>query len=228
MPPQTFLGRQDEGQGLLLTSVTMVRGAGLGDLLKIPASPPVFSWNTSEIETLALTHYPQQKQTNKQTKACDWRSVMQQSAPLMWLLPTGSPHWQTSDSWPRLSWIPEQRGNDDISRNDQWWQRGNLVHDSGPSAHLVCESALCWLLALLKHATEDTFLLAGDIKTMSENSFYLNTFWSLHCSLSEGPFTQFYWVATLVPLFSERASLLAVSSFTPSLSYNQTFSTQFI
>lgn len=36
---------RDDGEerGLLLTSVTMVRGAGLGDLLKIPASPPVFS-----------------------------------------------------------------------------------------------------------------------------------------------------------------------------------------
>lgn len=36
---------RDDGveRGLLLTSVTMVRGAGLGDLLKIPASPPVFS-----------------------------------------------------------------------------------------------------------------------------------------------------------------------------------------
>lgn len=36
---------RDDGveQSLLLTSVTLVRGAGLGDLLKIPASPPVFS-----------------------------------------------------------------------------------------------------------------------------------------------------------------------------------------
>lgn len=36
---------RDDGveRSLLLTSVTMVRGAGLGDLLKIPASPPVFS-----------------------------------------------------------------------------------------------------------------------------------------------------------------------------------------
>lgn len=61
---------------------------------------------------------------------------MQQSAPLMQLLRTGSPHWQTSDSWPRLSLIPEQRGIDGVSPNEGQ-QSGDLVQDSGSSAHLV-------------------------------------------------------------------------------------------
>lgn len=154
------IARKDGAEGLLLTSVTMVRGAGLGDLLKIPASPPVFSWNTSQTDTLAVTYYPQQ-QTKQRVSV---RSVMLQSAPWMRLLPTGSPHWQTGDSWPRLSLTPEQRGNDGISPREEW-QSWDLVQDS--SAHLVCESSLCWFVALLKHATEDTFLLAGDIKATS-------------------------------------------------------------
>lgn len=110
--------------------------------------------------------------------------MTQQSAPLMQLLLTGSPHWQISDSWPRLSLIPEQGGNYSVSGDDERQSR-NLVRHSGSSAHLVGESALCWLLALLKHATEDTFLLAGDIKATSDNVISLNTFWSLHCSLAD-------------------------------------------
>lgn len=86
------------------------------------------------------------------------------AAPWTWQFLTGSPHWQTGDSWPRPSLIPEQRGNCGVSRNDEW-QRGNLVHDAGSWAHLVRESSLCWLLALFKHATEDIFLLAGGINS---------------------------------------------------------------
>lgn len=37
------ISREDAAEPGLLTSVTVVRGAGLGDLLKIPANPPVFS-----------------------------------------------------------------------------------------------------------------------------------------------------------------------------------------
>lgn len=147
---------------------------------------------------------------------------MQQSTPSMWLLLTGSPYWQISDSWPRLGLIPEQRRNDDMSRDDER-QSGNLVQVSGSSAHLVRESSLCWFMALLKHATENTFLLSGGRKAKCETDFicpptgHCTAHWLMDHSL------KFDLVTTLAPLFSDRVSLLVVSSFSHSLSYNQTY-----
>lgn len=199
----------------LVTSVAITRGAGLGDFLKIPANPPLFSWN---VKTFLINDQPQRT---------GWDVPGQTTrAPSKCFLQIDFHSWRITSS-PRLCLIPE--------RTTKCKRRVTQTHSecmTGPSLYLFCRSALCWFLSLLKHATENTLLLKTDSKLSERQQNYKTNKQRKHkktymCTLNKVSKVQakLYQHNTFMLLFSgtsnARLSVLAVTSFWPSLSWHK-------
>lgn len=110
-------------------------------------------------------------------------------------------HLQLLNSKPENSWL-------------QYWHpfsiNGMYLINWITPGHLLCCSALCWFLWLLKHVAENVFLLKNNLVSVNAPSEDISS--ACFCRIM---------LLTLVVLFSDRSSLLADSSFWASASWNR-------